>query len=70
MSNLKVISRKNLPTNLPIRFTILVLLVLEVYSLSTFWWGVCGTLVFIIWIVNITLIWKQDLVDIFDKEGA
>jgi hypothetical protein len=62
----KVISSKNLPARLPLWTTILMWLVLERLNAPGWVWGVVGTIFVVLWIGAITLMIKQESVDIFE----
>jgi hypothetical protein len=56
----KVISRKQLPTNLPTQFTLLMWLVLDKLDSPGWVWGVVGTLVAILWASAIHAMYTQE----------
>jgi hypothetical protein len=58
----KVISRKQLPTNLPLQFTAIVWLLLDRFDSPGWAWGVCGTVLALLWASAIHAMCGQEIV--------
>jgi len=67
MKEKKVVSRENLPTNLPIRFTILIWLLLDRLQVSQLVWGVGLSLIFLVWVGAIVNLTRAKQFDIFAR---
>ena len=65
---MKVISYKNLPSNLPIAKTTTFWLLLDRLHVPSWAWGVFYTLVAIVWVVCIWLVIKQEYVELSEQE--
>lgn len=65
---MKVIRYKNLPSSLPINFTVCTWLLMDRFPVPQWAWGVWATLLFILWVVSIIGLLTQKTVDIFEEE--
>jgi hypothetical protein len=67
----KVISKKNLPTNLPLVSSLVFWLVLDKLNAPGWAWGVVATLMIILWIVSIIDIFiREDFEILKDKNNV
>lgn len=60
----KVISRKQLPTVLPLNSSMVCALVLDRVNAAGWVWGVCGTLFALAWVAALVCLYKQNEVEI------
>lgn len=63
---IKVIKRSAVPTSLPASSTMIYILALDYWNASQLVWGICLAVIFLIWVVKIILICKEQQVDIFN----
>lgn len=61
---MKVISRKQLPTHLPLNSTLIMWLFLEKTDAPDLVWGAVGLLYFLFWVAAIIAIRQEEQVDI------
>ncbi|WP_421977847.1 hypothetical protein [Roseivirga seohaensis] len=66
MEKRNVISRKNLPKNLPFMGTLTCILALDYWNAPEWLWGVIGALLLISWIVVIAARLKDTEIDVLD----
>ncbi|MBN9356216.1 MAG: hypothetical protein J0I15_07200 [Herbaspirillum huttiense] len=64
MTKRKVISRKNLPTRMPIALTIALGLLLDRCAAPGWVWGVAGTLMAVVWVAVIFGMFTEDDVEV------
>lgn len=64
----KVISSKNLPTTIPISWTLVFAFALDKWNAPQWLWGAIGLLVLFAWIGTITTKIKEEEVDIFEEK--
>lgn len=64
MTKRKVISRKNLPTRMPLALTIALGLLLDRCAAPGWVWGVVGTLMAVVWIAVIFGMFSEDDVEV------
>ena len=64
----KVIKTENFPTRLPFASTLMWLTMLHYWNAPEWLWGVFGLLFFVLWCVAIKNKWKEEQVDIFEKD--
>jgi hypothetical protein len=69
METQKVITRKNLPSSLPLPFTMLVYLYLDRFNPAEWVWGVVATVLVIIWLSVLYSIATENRVDIFSGKN-
>lgn len=65
----KVVSRKNLPSSLPILTTAVIYLLLDKFHVSDVIWGAFGVIVVLMWVGALVSITKQNQVNPFKKEN-
>lgn len=68
MEKIKRISHKNLPVKIPVTSTAVIYLYLDKYNAPGWLWGVVVTLIVIVLILTISIIYKEDKVDIFKED--
>jgi hypothetical protein len=68
MKKYKVISRKNLPTGLPVTKTILFLMALDYYKAPQWLFGAVGCFLILGWIVSIGSMFQERQTDIFEEK--
>lgn len=68
MKDKKVISRKNLPSRLPIPSTLLYILCLYYFQAPEWLWGIMSTLLGIMWVVAIYEKASEEKTDIFNDD--
>ena len=64
----EVISRKNLPTRLPLWFTVVALFILKEQDAAGWIWGMAITLLVLLWICAILSVFTEINVDVFEGE--
>ena len=69
MKYTKVVSRDNLPKQLPLWQTIIMYLFLDKMKPPSWVYGAIGCLYLILWVVGIILVVKQKQVDIFEDKN-
>lgn len=67
MKDKKVISRKNLPSRLPIGSTMFYLLCLDYFQAPQWLWGVTCTILVVVWIGTIIDLIREESTDIFNE---
>ena len=65
----KVIARKNFPSFPPLRDTALAYLLLAHFDAPGWVWGATGCLIVLLWIAALTLMIREEMVDLFDEEA-
>jgi hypothetical protein len=65
---MKVISRKLLPTKLPILSTAVTLHLLDYYNAAEWLWGVMVCFLIIGWVISICMLVNEEHVDIIDPK--
>jgi len=61
----KVVSWKNLPTRLPITWTITWYLFFDRIQAPSWAWGAMGVIVVVLWIVSTIAVFQQQMTDVF-----
>lgn len=66
----KVINPKNLPANLPIFRTLLVVMALKLWDAPQWLWGAALTLVAVLWVFCIYLKVNQKYLKLYEQKGS
>jgi hypothetical protein len=64
----KVLSRKNLPTGIPLFQTITILIVIDHWNLSDLWRGINYVAIGLLWLAYAVSVFKDEGVDIFEDK--
>lgn len=69
MKNIKVISRKNLPTKLPLTLTLTIYLALDHWSAPEWLYGALSLYLIVVWIYIVIRVFKEEQVDVLDNQN-